>query len=73
MNDFSELEKDLKALRPARPSPVLFERIEGAMAENCRAPVSGARPIAQLVLAFYEKRPTDLVSASQQRLRRSFC
>jgi hypothetical protein len=37
MNDFSELEKDLKALRPARPSPVLFERIEEAMAENYRA------------------------------------
>jgi hypothetical protein len=37
MNDFSELENDLKALRPARPSPVLFERIEEAMAENCRA------------------------------------
>ena len=36
MNDFSELENDLKALRPARPSPVLFERIEEAMAENYR-------------------------------------
>jgi hypothetical protein len=36
MNDFSELEKDLKALRPARPSPVLFERIEEAM-DDCRA------------------------------------
>jgi hypothetical protein len=34
MNDFSELENDLRALRPARPSPVLFERIQEAMAEN---------------------------------------
>jgi hypothetical protein len=34
MNDFSELENDLRALRPARPSPVLFERIEEAMAED---------------------------------------
>lgn len=42
MNDFSELEKDLKALRPARPSPVLFERIEEAM-DDCRASVSDAR------------------------------
>jgi hypothetical protein len=41
MNDLSELEKDLKALRPAQPSPVLFERIEGAMAD-CRASVSDA-------------------------------
>jgi hypothetical protein len=37
MNDFPELENELKALRPARPSPVLFERIEEAMGENCRA------------------------------------
>jgi hypothetical protein len=41
MNDFSELENDLKALRPARPSPVLFERIEEAM-RGCRASVSDA-------------------------------
>jgi hypothetical protein len=40
MNDFSELENDLKELRPARPSPVLFERIEEAMAEDSRTPVS---------------------------------
>jgi hypothetical protein len=40
MSDFSELENDLKALRPARPSPVLFQRIEQAMAEDRRA--SGA-------------------------------
>jgi len=42
MNDFSELENDLKALRPARPSPVLFERIEEALAEERKATVSGA-------------------------------
>ena len=46
MNDFFELENDLRALRPARPSPVLFERIEEAMAENCRASVSDAKPMA---------------------------
>jgi hypothetical protein len=44
MNDLSELESDLRALRPARPSPVLFERIEEAMAEEGKASVaSGAR------------------------------
>ncbi len=32
MNDFSELESELKKLRPARPSPVLFDRVEEAMA-----------------------------------------
>jgi hypothetical protein len=43
MNDFSEIESELKRLRPARPSPVLFKRIEEAMAEdrNASAP-SGA-------------------------------
>jgi hypothetical protein len=40
MNDFSELENDLKALRPARPSPVLFERIEQAMAEDRKGAVA---------------------------------
>ena len=44
MNDLSELESDLRALRPARPSPVLFERIEEAMAEEGKPSVaSGAR------------------------------
>jgi hypothetical protein len=42
MNDFSELENDLKALRPAQPSPVLSERIEEAMG-NCRVGASHAR------------------------------
>jgi len=42
MNDFSELEKELSKLRPAQPSPVLFERVEGAL-EDCRASVSDAR------------------------------
>jgi hypothetical protein len=44
MNDFPELENELRALRPARPSPVLFERIEEAMAEDGKASIaSGAR------------------------------
>ena len=33
MNDFSELEDQLRKLRPARPSPDLISRIEGALAE----------------------------------------
>jgi hypothetical protein len=37
MNDFSELENELRTLRPAQPSPVLFERIEEAMAEDRKA------------------------------------
>ena len=36
MNDFSELENELKKLRPAQPSPVIFERVEQAL-EDCEA------------------------------------
>jgi hypothetical protein len=54
MNDFSELEHDLKTLRPARPSPVLFERVEKAMADNCRASVSGAGAMAKWCWRFTE-------------------
>lgn len=36
MNDFSELERELRALRPADPSPILYERVEQALA-NSRA------------------------------------
>ena len=35
MNNFSEIETELRKLRPAAPSPVLFERLEEAM--DCRA------------------------------------
>jgi hypothetical protein len=34
MNDFSELEKELKKLRPSQPSPVLFERVGHAVEES---------------------------------------
>ena len=55
MNDFSELENDLRALRPARPSPVLFERIEEAMAENRKASVAAdAGPMASWLRRFTE-------------------
>src|SRR5262245_20537325 len=42
MNDFSELENELRKLRPARPSPVLFERVGEALS-NCTASVSDAK------------------------------
>jgi hypothetical protein len=43
MNDLSQIENELKKLRPARPSPILFERVEEAMAQDCRAGASPAR------------------------------
>ena len=42
MNDFSELEKELRKLRPAQPSPVLFERVGEAL-KNSRAGTSERR------------------------------
>lgn len=42
MNDLSQIENELRKLRPARPSPILFERIEEAMTD-CRAGASPAR------------------------------
>lgn len=42
MNDFPELENELKALRPAQPSPVLFERIEEAMVEDGKTSVASS-------------------------------
>jgi hypothetical protein len=42
MNDFSELENELKKLRPGQPSPVLFERVDEAL-ENCRAGIKERR------------------------------
>ena len=41
MNDFSELEKELRKLRPTQPSPVLFERVGEALKDS-RAAASGA-------------------------------
>ena len=34
MNDFSELEKELRKLRPTQPSPVLFERVGEALKDS---------------------------------------
>ena len=42
MNDFSDLEKELRKLQPAQPSPMLFERV-GEGLKNCRASVSDAK------------------------------
>ena len=42
MNDFSDLENELKKLRPAQPSPVLFERV-GQSLESCGAEALAAR------------------------------
>jgi hypothetical protein len=45
MNDFSELEGELKKLRPARTSPDLVARIERALAESpVEIPTAGVLP-----------------------------
>ncbi len=43
MNDFSELEKELRKLRPAQPSSVLFERV-GETLEDCRPSAAADAP-----------------------------
>ena len=42
MNDFSEIENELKKLRPARPSEDLAARIECALAEADRSAITAA-------------------------------
>ena len=44
MNDFSELESELKRLRPAPPSNALFQRIEHALLEPDETPTAGVIP-----------------------------
>ena len=46
MNDFSELENELRKLRPAQPSPVLFERVGEALNDS-KAGVEERRPVAR--------------------------
>ena len=46
MNDFSELENELKKLRPARPSPILFERVEEAL-DDSRAGIEERRSVVR--------------------------
>jgi len=46
MNDFSELEKELRKLRPAQPSPVLFERVGEALKDS-RAGIKQRRSLAR--------------------------
>ena len=69
MNDLSELENDLKALRPAQPSPVLFERIEEAMAENSRASVSSAGLLDRWLRRFTKWSRGDASNLDGQLLR----
>ena len=44
MNDFSELENELRNLRPARPSPILFERVEEALMDSGAGALPARRP-----------------------------
>ena len=52
MNDFSELENELRKLRPAQPSPVLFERVGDAL-QNCGAGESSARQPARSLYSWW--------------------
>jgi hypothetical protein len=70
MNDFSELENDLKALRPAWPSPVLFERIEEAMAQDRKASAAAdAGPMTSWLRRFTEWSRGDASDIDGQLVR----
>ena len=43
MNDFSELEKELRKLRPTQPSPVLFERVGEALKDSRASAAADAK------------------------------
>jgi hypothetical protein len=45
MNDFFELESELKKLRPAQPSPVLFERVEQALGACGTGALAATTPV----------------------------
>ena len=45
MNDFSEVEKELRKLRPSQPSPVLFQRIEQALESSNAAGSARQNPV----------------------------
>jgi hypothetical protein len=44
MSDFSEIENDLRKLRPAQPSPVLFQRVEEALTDRRTGASDARRP-----------------------------
>ena len=44
MNDFSELENQLRKLRPVQPSVELVNRVERALAEETSSPTAGVLP-----------------------------
>ena len=48
MNDFSELENELRKLRPAQPSPVLFERVEASLENGLEGVTSARQPVRLL-------------------------
>jgi hypothetical protein len=59
MNDFPELEKELKKLKPAQPSSVLFERVEEGL-EDCGASVSDAKPKRWRFTEWSRREATDI-------------
>jgi len=60
MNDFSELEKELRKLRPAQPSSVLFERVGDAL-KDCRASAAAdAKPRRWRFTEWSRRRASDI-------------
>ena len=69
MNDFSELEKELRKLRPTQPSPVLFERVGEALKDSRAAAKAAMLGAAGGVS---KSRPSLVVVRLRPRCCRSF-
>lgn len=61
MNDFNEIENELNNLRPAQPSPVLFERIEEAL--DCSPSVSDDGSKTRIIWRRFTETPYSWLSA----------
>ena len=59
MNDFSELENELRKLRPAQPSPMLVQRVGQAL-ENCPASASGAKRKGRRFADWWRREASDM-------------
>jgi hypothetical protein len=60
-DDFIEIENELKNLRPAQPSPVLFERIEEAL--DCRPSASADGSKTQILWRRFTETPYSWLTA----------
>jgi hypothetical protein len=60
MNDFSDLEKELQKLRPAQPSPMLFERVGEALKDFRASAAADAKPRRRRFTEWSRREASDI-------------